>query len=72
MDLEIQDEQGNNRHRQTKGINVVTWDSQYENPKSLALENSIICWFYCATCSRGNYKVVMTKGKDTYTHTLKY
>jgi uncharacterized protein (UPF0332 family) len=34
----------------------------------MLLENSITR-FYCATCSRGNYKVVMTK--RYFTHTFK-
>ncbi|MFV8363092.1 WD40/YVTN/BNR-like repeat-containing protein [Flavobacterium sp. ZT3P35] len=75
MDLEIQDEKGNKLVSlpagKQKGINVVTWDYNMKNPKIAAGKTVSFAGFTAPRVQEGNYKVVMTKGKDTYTHTFK-
>lgn len=75
MDLEIQDEQGNKiislPAGKQKGINVVTWDYNMKNPKIAAGKTVSFAGFTSPRVQEGTYKVVMTKGKDTYTHTFK-
>lgn len=75
MDLEIQDEEGNKLVSlpagKQKGINVVTWDYNMKNPKIASGKTVSFAGFTSPRVQEGNYKVVMTKEKDTYTHTFK-
>ena len=75
MDLEIQDEKGTKLVSlpagKQKGINVVTWDYNMKNPKIAAGKTVSYAGFTSPRVQEGNYKVVMTKGKDAYTHTFK-
>jgi len=74
MDIEIQDENGNKivslSPGKQKGINVVTWSYNMKNPKIAAGKTISFAGFTAPRVQEGNYKVVLTKGKETYTHTI--
>ncbi len=74
MDLEIQDANGNkivnlNAGKQ-KGINVVNWNYNQKNPKIAAGKTISFAGFTAPRVPAGNYKAVLTKGKDVYTHSF--
>ncbi|MGL2999605.1 WD40/YVTN/BNR-like repeat-containing protein [Flavobacterium sp. RSSB_23] len=75
MDIEIQDEKGNKiislAPGKQKGINVVNWDFNMKNPKIAAAKTLSFAGFTAPRVQEGTYKVVLTKGKETYTHNLK-
>ena len=75
MDIEIQDEQGNKIINlpagKQKGINVVNWDYNMKNPKIAAAKTLSYAGFTAPRVQEGTYKVVLTKGKEIYTHTFK-
>lgn len=75
MDIEIQDEKGNKiislAPGKQKGINVVNWDYNMKNPKIAAAKTLSFAGFTAPRVQEGTYKVVLTKGKETYTHNLK-
>jgi photosystem II stability/assembly factor-like uncharacterized protein len=75
MDLEIQDEKGNKITSITpgkqKGINVVNWNYNMKTPKTAAGKTISFSGFTAPRVAEGNYKAVITKGKETYTHTFK-
>lgn len=75
MDLEIQNEKGEKiislAPGKQKGINVVNWDYNMKNPKIAAAKTLSFAGFTSPRVQEGNYKVVLTKGKETYTHNIK-
>ncbi|TDE30578.1 hypothetical protein E0I61_06195 [Flavobacterium ranwuense] len=75
MDLEIQDENGNKITTLTpgkqKGINVVNWNYNMKNPKIAAGKTLSYYGFTAPRVAEGNYKAVLTKGKETYAYMLK-
>ncbi|RTY89815.1 hypothetical protein [Flavobacterium sp. GT3R68] len=75
MDIEIQDENGNKITSLTpgkqKGINVVNWNYNMKSPKIAAGKTLSYSGFTAPRVQEGNYKVVLTKGKETYTHIIK-
>ncbi|TAF68949.1 MAG: hypothetical protein EAZ58_07645 [Flavobacterium sp.] len=75
MDIEIQDEKGNKiislAPGKQKGINVVNWDYNMKNPKIAAAKTLSFAGFTAPRVQEGTYKVVLTKGKETYTQNLK-
>ncbi|PWA06316.1 WD40/YVTN/BNR-like repeat-containing protein [Flavobacterium laiguense] len=75
MDIEIQDEKGAKiislSAGKQKGINVVNWDYNMKNPKIAAGKTLSYSGFTAPRVQEGTYKVILTKGKETYTHDLK-
>lgn len=75
MDIEIQDEKGNKiislAPGKQKGINIVTWDYNMKHPKIAAGKTFSFGGFTAPRVQEGTYKVVLTKGKETYTQSLK-
>lgn len=75
MDIQIQNEQGDKvidlTPGKSKGINVVTWNGLIKQPKMAKGKTLTFGGFTPARAPAGTYKVVMTKGKDTYTTSLK-
>ncbi|WP_136668638.1 hypothetical protein [Flavobacterium sp. H122] len=75
MELEIQDEQGNKVTSLTpgkqKGINIVTWNYLTKFPKIAKGKTFSFGGFSSPRAKAGNYKVVLTKGKDIFTHSIK-
>lgn len=78
MTMEIQDMEGNKitslAPGKSKGINVVTWNFSTEMPKMAQAKTFSFGGFTAPRVPAGKYKVVLTKGKDTYEHVfeLKY
>ncbi len=75
MDIEIQDANGNKitslSPGKQKGINVVNWNYNMKNPKTAAGKVLDYSGFTSPRVQEGTFKAVLTKGKDTYTHTFK-
>ncbi len=74
MDIEVQDMNGKkittlNAGKQ-KGINVVDWNYNTKNPKIAAAKTIAFEGFTSPRVSAGTYKIVMTKGKETYTKNI--
>lgn len=71
MELEVQDLNGKKitslSPGKQKGINVVTWDFNTKPPKIAAGKTFVFGGFTAPRVSEGTYKIVMTKGKDTFT-----
>jgi photosystem II stability/assembly factor-like uncharacterized protein len=75
MDIEIQDENGKkitslNPGKQ-KGINVVNWNYNMKTPKTAAGKTLDYSGFTAPRVQEGTYKVLITKGKETYMHSFK-
>ena len=74
MKLEIQDENGKVITElgpgKSKGINQVTWNFSTKPPKMAKAKTFAFGGFTSPRVTAGNYKVVLTKGKETYTHPL--
>ena len=74
MDMEVQDENGKKivslSPGKQKGINVVNWNYNMKNPKIAAGKTISNSGFTPPRVAEGNYKVVITKGTTTYTHTI--
>jgi hypothetical protein len=74
MTMEIQDMEGNKvldiTPGKTKGINVVTWNFVIKQPKMAKGKTFVFGGFTSPRVPAGNYQVVMTKGKNTYTQNL--
>jgi photosystem II stability/assembly factor-like uncharacterized protein len=72
MRMEIQDMDGNKMTSLTpgksKGINVVNWSFNTSNPKMAAAKTLSFGGFTSPRVAAGKYKVVLTKGKNTYEH----
>lgn len=74
MSLEIQDSEGNTVTElgpgKSKGINLVTWNFRTKQPKMAKAKTLAFGGFTSPRVPAGQYKVVLKKGKDTYTHDL--
>ncbi len=70
MEMEIQDMEGNKITSlpagKSKGINVVNWNFTSSAPKMAEAKTLSFAGFTPKRVPAGNYKVVLTKGKDTY------
>ncbi|MAN59596.1 MAG: hypothetical protein CMC08_07150 [Flavobacteriaceae bacterium] len=78
MTMEVQDMEGNKiatlSPGKSKGINVVNWSYNTKVPKMAEGKTLSFGGFTAPRVAAGKYKIVMTKGKDTYEHVveLKY
>lgn len=74
MTLEIQDATGNKVTElgpgKAKGINVVEWNYNMKPPKMAAAKTFAFGGFTSPRVPAGTYKVVIQKGKETYTNDL--
>lgn len=74
MSLEIQDASGKSIAElgpgKSKGINVVEWNYNIKPPKMAAAKTFAFGGFTSPRVPAGTYKVVIQKGKETYTHDL--
>ncbi len=74
MTLEIQDANGNKITElgpgKSKGINVVEWNYNTKPPKMAAAKTFAFGGFTSPRVPAGTYKVVIQKGKETYTNDL--
>ncbi len=74
MAMEIQDMDGNTIVElgpgKSKGINIVNWGYSRKQPKVAKGKTFSFGGFTSPKVPAGTYKVVMTKGKDTYEHTF--
>ena len=74
MSLEIQDASGNKITElgpgKSKGINVVEWNYNIKPPKMAAAKTFAFGGFTSPRVPAGTYKVVIQKGKETYTNDL--
>ncbi len=74
MNMEIQDENGKTLIELTpgksKGINMVTWNGLTKQPKMAKGKSLAFGGFTSPRVLAGDYKVVMTKGKETYETTV--
>ncbi len=70
MKMDIYDQEGNHlidlSPGKSKGINTVTWNYQVRQPKIAKGKTFTFGGFTSPRVPAGKYKVVMTKGKDTY------
>ncbi|WP_271855887.1 WD40/YVTN/BNR-like repeat-containing protein [Patiriisocius marinus] len=70
MTLEVQDMDGNVMTKldagKSKGINVVNWSFNTQNPKMAAAKTLSFGGFTSPRVPEGQYKVVLKKGKNTY------
>ena len=74
MTLEIQDMKGNKiislSPGKSKGINIVNWGFNTNNPKMAAAKTLSFGGFTSPRVPQGQYKVVLKKGKQTYEHII--
>ncbi|OAB78059.1 WD40/YVTN/BNR-like repeat-containing protein [Cochleicola gelatinilyticus] len=74
MSMELQDMDGNKVSNlnagKSKGINVVNWNYTTTNPKMAEAKTVSFGGFVSPRVPAGKYKVVLTKGKDTYEHVI--
>lgn len=74
MTLEVQDKDGNTISELTpgksKGINMVNWNYRMKMPKVAKGKTFSFGGFTTPMVEAGTYKVVMKKGKDTFTHNV--
>jgi photosystem II stability/assembly factor-like uncharacterized protein len=74
MTMEIQDMQGNKIAKlnpgKSKGINVVNWNFNTSSPKMAAAKIFTNGGFTSPRVAQGSYKIVLTKGKETYEHII--
>jgi photosystem II stability/assembly factor-like uncharacterized protein len=74
MTMEVQDMEGNTLTKlspgKSKGINVVNWNFNTTTPKMAAAKTLSFGGFASPRVPEGKYKVVLTKGKDTYEHII--
>lgn len=70
MKIELFDEEGNMVKElaagKAKGINIVTWDYLLSTPKMAKGKTFTFGGFTARRASAGKYKVVLTKGKETF------
>lgn len=70
MTLEVQNMEGNTISKlnagKSKGINVVNWNFNTQNPKMATAKTIAGGGFTSPRVPAGQYKVVLKKGKDTY------
>ncbi len=74
MTLELQDMEGNKITSlpagKSKGINVVDWSFTSSSPKMAEGKTLAFGGFTPKRVPEGKYKVILTKGKDTYEHVI--
>jgi photosystem II stability/assembly factor-like uncharacterized protein len=74
MSLEVFDEQGNKvadlSPKKSRGINIVSWDYHLKPPKIAKGKTFAFSGFSAPRVPAGTYKVVLTKGKESYQSTL--
>lgn len=74
MELEIQDMEGNKivalPAGKSKGINIVNWDFNGPAPKMAEAKTLSFAGFSPKRVPAGKYKVVLTKGKETFSHEI--
>ncbi len=74
MTMEVFDEEGNKlvdlTPSKSQGINVVTWNYRYKLPKMAAGNSFSLGGFNAPQVPAGTYKIIMTKGKTTYSYDL--
>jgi len=74
MRMEVQDMEGNKitslSPSKSKGINVISWDFTTNTPKMAEGKTLTFGGFTSPRVPAGKYKIVMTKGKKTYEHTI--
>lgn len=74
MSMEIQDMNGNKMTSialgKSKGINVVNWSFNTSNPKMASAKTLSFGGFTSPRVPAGKYKVILTKGKNTYEHII--
>ncbi len=74
MNIDIYDMDGNQlidlSPGKSKGINTVTWNYQVRQPKIAKGKTFTFGGFTSPRVPAGKYKVVMTKGRDTYEHEI--
>ena len=74
MTMEVQDLEGNKvielSPGKTKGINVVTWNYMTKQPKMAKGKTFARGGFVSPRVPAGMYNIVMTKGKQSYTHQI--
>ena len=72
MSMEIQDIAGNKivsiSPGKSKGINIVSWNYTIKNPKVAKGKTFSFGGFTSPRVSAGQYKAVLTKGKETFEH----
>ena len=70
MAMEVQDKDGNKlidlSPGKSKGINVVTWNGKIKQPAMAKGKSIVFGGITSPRMQAGTYKVVMTKGKETY------
>lgn len=70
MNMEVQDKNGNTLIELTpgksKGINIVTWNGLIKQPKMAKGASLAFGGFTSPRVPAGTYKVIMTKGKESY------
>ena len=54
----------------SKGINIVSWDFSTAAPKMAQAKTLAFSGFTAPRVPAGKYKIVLTKGKETYTHNI--
>ena len=74
MTLEVQDKDGNIISKlgpgKSKGINIVNWNYRLKNPKVAKGKTFSFGGFTSPLVKAGTYKVVLKKGKDTFTQDI--
>lgn len=74
MRMEIQDMDGNYINElgpgKSKGINIVNWNYTRKQPKIAKGKTFSFGGFTSPQVPEGTYKVIMTKGKESYEHTF--
>lgn len=74
MAMEIQDMNGNKiieiSPGKSKGINIVPWNFTMKNPKIAKGKTFSFAGFTSPRIAAGQYKAVITKGKETFEHTF--
>ena len=74
MEIEVQDMEGNKittlNPGKSKGINIVSWGFSTAAPKMAQAKTLAFSGFTAPRVPAGKYKIVLTKGKETYTHNI--
>tara|TARA_R110000850_G_scaffold80862_1_gene173507 strand:+ start:51820 stop:54894 length:3075 start_codon:yes stop_codon:yes gene_type:complete len=74
MDMEVQDMEGNKiatlNAGKSKGLNIVDWNFTSRGPKIAEAKTLTFSGFATPRVPAGKYNIVMTKGKETYTHPI--
>lgn len=74
MEMEVQNMEGKKiatlSPGKSKGINIVSWNFTSPPPKMAQAKTLAFSGFTTPRVPAGNYRIVLTKGKNTYTHTI--